>query len=471
MRWLFASLTLIAAVTLLGGAPSRGADLEGLEADIQKLCEEVRPSLVQVRLPRTLMPERRRELEREEPSWMEDQPGRFEHPPSPIPGGPEETTLLGIVMDDEGYVLTSAAVSQTKRPQVELENGEVVEGEVVGVDEDTRIALVKIEAKGTKPIPIGSSKGLRQGSLVAIFGNPFGFFNSLALGVVASTERPVGPERLIQISASLNPGDEAALVVNTKGQMVGVVDSVFRREMPGFGRIRFFEAPKPTERRRFFRKVPGEPPEEGPDEPPGTRGESHPGEVPEPEPEEMSPGHPMGENPSRGEVDRALEEAAEAVREAGRVAEYYSGPFKDQFLGARKGELIEQPIGGGILSEGIGFVRPVEDVLKVVDELKKHGEVRRGFLGVTITEVPEQLRAQIPELGDRGGVLVTGVIEDSPADRAGIRTHDIVVELDGQPVSDVAAFSRDIRSSTRKITLTVIRKGKEKEVEVELETR
>jgi len=116
---------------------------------------------------------------------------------------------------------------------------------------------------------------------------------------------------------------------------------------------------------------------------------------------------------------------------------------------------------------GIGFAIPINMVKTINDQLKKHGEVVRGWLGVAIQDVDENL-AQSFNLEKARGILVSEVQKDSPADEAGLQQGDIIVELNGIELKDV----NDLRNRIALIIpdteaeLTIIRNGREKEIAV-----
>ena len=123
--------------------------------------------------------------------------------------------------------------------------------------------------------------------------------------------------------------------------------------------------------------------------------------------------------------------------------------------------------GGNI---GIGFAIPINLVTHVAKQLIEHGEVRRGLLGVRIDNL-EPLLAEAMGLDNTQGVLITSVSSDRAADKAGVKRDDIVLEVDGQPVHNAV----DLRSLIGRtapgveIELLVLRDGKQKRIEVELE--
>lgn len=99
-------------------------------------------------------------------------------------------------------------------------------------------------------------------------------------------------------------------------------------------------------------------------------------------------------------------------------------------------------------------------------------EPQRGWLGVSIREMTPSMRGEY-ELGDRYGLLITDVFPDSPADDAGLREDDVILKYDGQQVDRADAFSDMVRKTDpeTKVHVTIMRGGKEKELEVEIGRR
>lgn len=119
--------------------------------------------------------------------------------------------------------------------------------------------------------------------------------------------------------------------------------------------------------------------------------------------------------------------------------------------------------------QNIGFAIPIKMAKEVYDQLIEHGEVIRGFLGVGIDNLDEGLAAAL-KAPDMKGALVREVFSDTPAKEAGIRHGDIIREVDGQRV-DGSKQLQDVISHKRpgdKVRVTLLRKGKEKKLTVEL---
>ncbi|RYZ75949.1 MAG: PDZ domain-containing protein [Proteobacteria bacterium] len=95
-------------------------------------------------------------------------------------------------------------------------------------------------------------------------------------------------------------------------------------------------------------------------------------------------------------------------------------------------------------AQGIGFAIPIDNVKQIVDQLEKSGRVRRGFIGVGIATVDEDVAAQLGLPGDTKGVAITQVQRGGPADKGGLRPYDVILEFGGQPTVDASALSRAV---------------------------
>jgi serine protease Do len=126
----------------------------------------------------------------------------------------------------------------------------------------------------------------------------------------------------------------------------------------------------------------------------------------------------------------------------------------------------------GQANVGIGFAIPVNMVKDVMEQLVEKGRVIRGFLGVNIQAVDEKL-AKSFGLDETTGVLVTMVQDDSPAEKAGLRSEDIILEVNGKQMESVEELQRVVASYSpgSKVDLTIWRNEKEKSVEVKLGER
>ncbi len=120
---------------------------------------------------------------------------------------------------------------------------------------------------------------------------------------------------------------------------------------------------------------------------------------------------------------------------------------------------------------GIGFAIPINMAKQIRDQLVKHGKVTRGRLGVYIQDLTRDL-AESFGLDKSEGILVAQVIEDSPAEKAGLKRGDVILEIDGDPVGKVADFRNRVALTApgTRVRLLVLRDGRKKTIKVTIGT-
>jgi serine protease Do len=134
----------------------------------------------------------------------------------------------GTIVSPDGYILTNDhVVRQASSIDVVLHDGRHLRGKVVGADQATDIAVVKINAKDLPTAVLGDSSKLEVGDQVMAFGNPYSFYFTMTRGIVsavgrASVEAEPLPENFIQTDAAINPGNSGGALVNIRGQIIGV---------------------------------------------------------------------------------------------------------------------------------------------------------------------------------------------------------------------------------------------------------
>ena len=152
----------------------------------------------------------------------------------------QRTIGSGVIVDPDGYIITNAhVVGGAQRVRVILSSASAGESpisvlaaerktlvaNIVGLDTDIDLALLKVEAAGLPALPIGSYNKVRQGELVFAFGSPEGLQNSVTMGVISSVARQPDPDKplvYIQTDAPINPGNSGGPLVDVEGSLVGI---------------------------------------------------------------------------------------------------------------------------------------------------------------------------------------------------------------------------------------------------------
>lgn len=163
---------------------------------------------------------------------------------SPFFGRPMQTQPQmgqgsGFIVDPNGYILTNNhVIDGASEVTVILKDGSTYPAKVVGVDSQTDIALVKIDAKTRLPaVKLGDSEHVRVGEWVVAIGNPFGLDYSVTAGIISAKGRNIGHDpydNYIQTDASINPGNSGGPLFNMDGEVIGV-NTAIRRDGQGIG--------------------------------------------------------------------------------------------------------------------------------------------------------------------------------------------------------------------------------------------
>jgi serine protease Do len=196
--------------------------LADLSRSLQTLTARVSPSVVQIFVTGYAAPDEEDRAASGEPQL-------------------ERSSGSGVIVDAEGYIVTNAhVVENATRIEVELpfsatggapgrsilkRRGRTVGAQIVAVDHETDVAVVKVEARGLPALPFGDSDSLQSGQLVLAFGSPLGLESSVSMGVVSAVARQLTPEDpmiYIQTDATINPGNSGGALVDVQGRVVGI---------------------------------------------------------------------------------------------------------------------------------------------------------------------------------------------------------------------------------------------------------
>lgn len=153
---------------------------------------------------------------------------RPEQTPQPFGDGQEKRSAgSGVIIRQDGYILTNSHVARAdSQIKVTLNDKREFPGQLVGKDNFTDLALVKINATGLPIARLGSSKHIRPGEWAIAIGNPFGFEHTVTLGIVSAIGRSVADlnhhVELIQTDAAINPGNSGGPLLNLGGEVIGI---------------------------------------------------------------------------------------------------------------------------------------------------------------------------------------------------------------------------------------------------------
>lgn len=143
----------------------------------------------------------------------------------------------GVIVSEDGYIVTNNhVVADSEKLEVLLNDNSTYTARIIGTDEATDLALIKIDAKGLSPITFGDSESVKVGEWVLAVGNPFGFNSTVTAGIVSAKARSLGSnstsgnmgiESFIQTDAALNPGNSGGALVNLKGELIGINSAIY----------------------------------------------------------------------------------------------------------------------------------------------------------------------------------------------------------------------------------------------------
>lgn len=143
----------------------------------------------------------------------------------------------GVIISDDGYVVTNHHVIEgADKVTVVLSDDQTFDATVVGSDEKTDIAVLKIDGDDLPLLKLGNSNSVEVGDIVLAIGNPFGLGQTVTMGIVGATGREFGIMRqqegyedFIQTDAAINPGNSGGALVNTRGELVGINSAIVSR--------------------------------------------------------------------------------------------------------------------------------------------------------------------------------------------------------------------------------------------------
>ena len=263
----------------------------------------------------------------------------------------------GFIISEDGYILTNAhVVKNADSINIRFNDHSEKPAKLIGLDERTDVAVLKVNAESLPTVTIGNSDKLEVGDWVVAIGSPFGLESTATQGIVSALGRSLPGDNyvpFIQTDAAVNPGNSGGPLINTQGEVIGINAQIYTES-------------------------------------------------------------------------------------------------------------------GGYM--GLSFAIPINVAKRVADQIKAQGHASHGYLGVMIQPVTQDL-ADSFGLKTVQGALVTQVMENSPAAKAGVQVGDIILKYNGTPVNQSSDLPPLVGATNigDKVSMEVIRKGKVKTLQAKIE--
>ncbi len=202
--------------------------LAALDAEYSHLINAVVPSVVSITSSRTVR------LQQQINPLEFFFPNRINRPPLER----QQSSLgSGVIVSREGHILTNNhVIANMEKIEVQLTDGRVEPAQLIGSDEMTDIAVLKIDAKNIEPLPFGDSDLVRVGQLVFAIGNPFGLQETVTQGIVSAKGRRAVADsgvEFLQTDAAVNQGNSGGPLLNLRGEIVGINSAIYSNSGEG----------------------------------------------------------------------------------------------------------------------------------------------------------------------------------------------------------------------------------------------
>ena len=378
---------------------------------------------------------------------------------------PVQAQGSGFVISADGFVVTNNhVVDGAGKIQVSFDEKEKLDAELIGTDARTDLALLKI--KGSRPFPHVNftAREPRVGDWALAVGNPFGLGGTVTAGIVSALARDIGsgPYDFMQIDAAVNRGNSGGPTFNLDGEVIGVNTAIYS---PSGGNVGIaFAVPAKTAREvieqlrargTVNRGWLGVKIENVDDDKAASLGLSEPkGALIN----DITSGGPAASSALKaGDVVVSVNGARiENSRDLARkVAELAPGTTADlEVMRFGKTERIPVKLGTFPSSMEVATAKP--------DQPAKPASTELSQLGLSLSAVPASSRPAAKDAKDGPGVLITEVEKDSDAATKGLKSGDIILDVQGQPVAspaDVEAGVNRVKAAGRPAVLLRIRQG------------
>ena len=379
----------------------------------------------------------------------------------------------GFLVDAEGTVVTNNhVVRNAGSVKVKLEDGRELNARIIGRDERTDIALLKVEAGQPLPfLALGDSNTARPGDWVVAVGNPFGLGGTITAGIVSARGRDIGVgpyDDFIQIDASINSGNSGGPLFALDGRVIAVNTAIFS---PSGGSVGIGFAIPSNMVRQVVAQIQANGRVErgflGASTQPVTPALARSLRLAKPE------GALVGQVEPESPAAQAGLRAGDVVTQVGEAAVASPRDLARAIGEARPGSEVRLSIQrDGAARELRVTLAELRDGQAALAKPTAEAENRGGPVGVALAPITPQLRQQLNLPAQAAGAVIAGVRPQSPAAEAGLREGDVIIGVAGQDVPDVAATVRAIREAARApgsaIALRILREGRGAFVAVEL---
>ena len=432
--------------------------------DFTELVNLTGPAVVNISATRLKLTKRREGPSRS--PQEEDAPESFRHYGMPTPdreGPMRRSGGSGFIISADGLILTNAhVVDGAEELNVKLSDKREFKAKVIGVDEVTDVALIKIEGSKLPVLKIGDSSALKVGEWVIAIGSPFGFDNTVSAGVVSAKTRSLPNGNyvpFIQTDVAINPGNSGGPLLNLKGEVVGINSQIYSQSGGYMGLS--FAIPMDVAMEVETQLAQG-----------GKMQRGRLGVSVQSLDQDLARSFGMT-TPQGALVSQVQEDmpAAKAGIKAGDVILKVDGDVIEDSASLSRliaGKKPGETVAINLLRDGQSKQVPValgsmEGGLLATTDKGDADPVKAGRLGAVVQQLNEEARRA---LGDGRGVMVTEV--EGAAERAGIRPGDVILAVNSAPVTNPADLKRLIAGSGDQIALLVHRDDAEIFVPVKL---
>jgi serine protease Do len=230
------------AVTLsVAAEPQAGGATGSLREGFADVVQPILPAVVNIQV--TASVQQTRQQQRNAVPNLPDDPFFRRFFGDPFGNGPDDQQPQrrerglgsGVIVSPEGYILTNNHVVENATDiTVKLNDKREFKAKLIGADPRSDLAVVQIQTTGLTAMKLGDSAKLRVGDLVLAIGNPFGFDETVTMGIVSATGRhnaeitpPQGYADFIQTDAAINPGNSGGALVNARGELIGINTAIY----------------------------------------------------------------------------------------------------------------------------------------------------------------------------------------------------------------------------------------------------